>query len=191
MPSNDSAILLKELVDRRRVRLGLSTTCAAVLGLVDLGHAAAAVARLVGHLRLVVTVRSRRFLGRAKWKLDFDTPFFGAPLLPNRGMPLDDDAVLALLACRVSRRELTLVLGLEVVFEEALLPSRTELNDPGLGVFVLVHIVALRDGVIDVRLDPVWVEGVDDAPHEAPVGPAPDIHLFRRQVLAESGVRTD
>ena len=72
------------------------------------------------------------------------------------------------------------------------MPLGADFDEVGVRPLLLhAHIVSLFCRVIDVRLDPVWVESVYDAPHEAPVGPAPQIHLICRQVLAESGVSPD
>ena len=72
------------------------------------------------------------------------------------------------------------------------MPLGADFDEVGVGPLLLhAHIVSLFCRVIDVRLDPVWVEGVYDAPHEAPVRESPQVHLLCRQILAESGVRPD
>ena len=91
----------------------------------------------------------------------------------------------------IAIRELTPILGLVAVCHETLLPLGSDLDGLHVRSVDKLQLVSLFCRVVDVRLDPIWIERVDHTPHEAPVRPPPQIHLLCRQMLAEGGVRVD
>ena len=68
----------------------------------------------------------------------------------------------------------------KIVSSELLAPGSGELDRLRHQALGDVHLVPFGLTAVHVRSDPLRTDGVDDAPEELAVGPAPEVHLLVR-----------